>query len=392
MFAGLTVRARVCRLHGRVEGTATIVAVFVVVIVGAVIAGGYFVAAQQFRIGKAGRQANAAFYAAEAGINAVSATWNVSILDSLEPGETKLLSSGELLTGDRYDVTVTRLDTAQHQHTTYFLATSTGLAHGAWGGRRQVAQILRRQLPDSLCCEAALETQGEVRITEGAAISGRDSGSAEPQCSNPGAGDRAGVLTDQGGEIKLQEGGTIDGVPAEGRREADGLEFLARAEVWFSELASDPDIEYAGGDSVAALAPAVEADGSCARSLASNWGAPGENDHPCFGYFPIIYAGGDLTISSNGRGQGILLVEGDLRIAGELEFQGLVVVRGTLSAGSGTGVYGGVLAFNTHRDSVSVTEGSQISYSSCAIRRALRGSKLYLPRPLAPYSWLEILE
>jgi hypothetical protein len=382
--------------RGQADGFATVVAVFVVVIVGAVIAGGYFVAAQQFRIGKAGRQANAAFYAAEAGINAASAEWSASVADSLEPGETRLLTSGELQTGDRYVVTLTRLDTAQHEHTAYFLATSTGLAHGPWGGRRQVALIVRRQLPDSLCCDAALETQGEVRVSGGAVVSGRDAaldpwGGVE-ECSNMGGSDRAGVLTDESGQVTVEGGGIIDGVPAEERREGSGVEFLDRAEVWFSELASDPDIEYASGDTVGTVAPAVGGDGGCARSVPTNWGAPGLSGHPCYGYFPVIYAGGDLTISAAGSGQGVLLVEGDLQILGEFDFHGIVVTRGTLTTGSGSGLHGGVLAFNTNGGSVSVSEGGQIGFSSCAVQRALRGSKLYLPHPLAPHAWLEILE
>ena len=39
-----------------------------------------------------------------------------------------------------------------------------------------------------------------------------------------------------------------------------------------------------------------------------NWGDPATPTGVCFGYFPIIYAPGNLRISG-GYGQGILLVE-----------------------------------------------------------------------------------
>ena len=62
-------------------------------------------------------------------------------------------------------------------------------------------------------------------------------------------------------------------------------------------------------------------------SVDSNWGDPLNKLSPCFNYFPIIYHQGDLSISGNGYGQGILLVEGNLTVQGRIDFYGPVIVH-----------------------------------------------------------------
>jgi hypothetical protein len=118
-----------------------------IVIIGALVGGGFFVAAQQHRIGLAGRQAGPAFYAAEAGLSAALAGWDPADMAAVEPGATSDLAAGELSSGDRYVASVTRLDAGQHDLTAYYLVTSTGLARGPRGGRRQVALLLRASVP-----------------------------------------------------------------------------------------------------------------------------------------------------------------------------------------------------------------------------------------------------
>jgi len=125
------------------QGFALVSSVFVLVIIGALVAGGYFVSAHQARIAAAGPQASSAFYAAEAGLSAGMAQWDTIQIDSLLPGRVAFLTSGRLATGDEYSVDVLRLSPGQSRSAGYYLMRSTGRAHGPRGGRRQVAVLLR---------------------------------------------------------------------------------------------------------------------------------------------------------------------------------------------------------------------------------------------------------
>jgi len=126
-------------------GFALVASVFVLVIVGALVAGGYFVSAHQVRIAAAGPQASSAFYAAEAGLSAGLAQWDSLRIDSLLPGQIVILTSGRLVSGDEYSVEVVQLDSSQDRRAAYYLIRATGRAHGPRGGRRQVALLLKAQ-------------------------------------------------------------------------------------------------------------------------------------------------------------------------------------------------------------------------------------------------------
>src|SRR5205823_14473556 len=87
--------------------------------------------------------------------------------------------------------------------------------------------------------------------------------------------------------------------------------------------------------------PSFNADSSCNTSDVGNWGDPnraallGGVAGRCEGYFPIIYAPGNLAV--NGRtGQGLLLVAGNLSIQGNFTFYGQIITRGSVKL-TGTG-------------------------------------------------------
>ena len=116
----------------------------------------------------------------------------------------------------------------------------------------------------------------------------------------------------------------------------------------------------------------------CNAAVETNWGEPTVATDPCFNYFPIIYHYGNLKLQG-GRGQGILLVEGDLTATGGMVFYGPVFVTGTLSttgnSGQGAKFFGGVIAGNVALDDLTkLAGGALVSYSSCAVKRALAGS------------------
>jgi hypothetical protein len=115
--------------------------------------------------------------------------------------------------------------------------------------------------------------------------------------------------------------------------------------------------------------------GACNTADYRNFGEPNKaNGGPCLDYYPIIYSSGNLTLNT-GRGQGILLVEGDLQVQGGFEFYGPVIVRGTLkTAGTGGHFNGGVMAANVDLDQNVVIGNALISFSRCAILKALNAS------------------
>jgi hypothetical protein len=101
---------------------------------------------------------------------------------------------------------------------------------------------------------------------------------------------------------------------------------------------------------------------------------------------------GDLGLSGSGSGQGILLVEGNLYAQGRIDFYGPVIVTGSVNV-RGTGgddvkFYGGILARDVSLDDNRLTGNATVNYSSCAIRRALRGSAVV--SPLNERGWVQL--
>jgi hypothetical protein len=371
--------------------------VFAIVIVAAVVSVGYLAAGQQFRVGVAGRQGNAAFYAAEAGLSAGLSHWD-STIAGLLAGATTRLASDRLSSGAAFEVRLTRIDAGLDDSLAHYLMVSTGRAEGPWGGRRQVALLLRARSPNGLCCAAAFATSGDLAVSDAAVISGFDRvpegwASAPGVCDDPSISDGPGVVVYGEGSLTESRGATVLGRPATRREAADRADFLASADRWFADLAGLADLRLPAGAVLDRLEPAGGPGLTCDRTVSSNWGAPEIPGHPCFDYLPIIHSQGDLHIAARGSGQGVLLVEGDLAIDHGFMFFGVVVVRGSLRvAGQGTRLRGAAIVFNADLEGSEVTSGARIDLSNCPLTRALRGPKLYLPHPLAEFAWLEILE
>jgi hypothetical protein len=380
------------------DGFALIVAVVAVLIIAALANGGLYIAMQQSRAGSAGSRAAAALYAAEAGLSVALANWNAVALDSLTPGATIAVASGRLVSGESYAVRIRRLDSGQDARPAYYLALSTGRAHGAWGGRRQVALLLRAGPSDDLCGGAALTARGELRVAAGGVVGGGDrvpeTWAADPTiCAGRDPGGRPGVITEDGALVRLEPGGVIEGSPPVLQSSSHEANPWADMERRFRDLAERADVVYRRDTRLAEIRPRVDAQGECARSASGNWGAPALPGHACFDFLPIIYAAGDLLIESAGSGQGVLLVDGNLTLRGGFEFYGVVIVKGRVTlTDQGSRVHGGAWVDNADPESSLVGGGAGIGYSSCAIRRAVLGSKLQVPHPLAQFAWLEILE
>jgi len=377
------------------RGIAVLLTLFALVIIGALAVGGFFVSFRQTRAVAAGVQGDAALYAAEAGLRAGFLLLDSVAVDSIQPGQQWLLTEGSLVGGDSYAVQVSRWDADPESAARYFLLTAAGLAAGPRGGRRVVAAMIRQLPAREFCCPGALETRGVVSLESGSATSGLDFGpsawAAFPELCRDGVpGDRPGVIT-AAAQIRQAAAAIVEGDPPVSTNA--GPSEYGDVVRWIEELAGRSDHWYPGGSILAGPNPRVWANGECALSAWDNWGAPNLPAHPCFAYFPVIHVSGDLTVVGPGTGQGVLLVEGDLTIGGGFEFFGVVLVGGSLVVGGGESqVWGGLRVGNSPPDTVRVLGGARLQYSGCAVRRAVQGSKVQGPHPLAQFGWFEILE
>jgi hypothetical protein len=375
------------------RGVAAILAVVALVVMGALVTGGLVVAARQARIGYGEAKVAAAFYAAESGLSATFAAWDPGAATTLAPGTTRPAWTGRLATGDAFDAWLTRLDDGANDRHAFYLLTSTGRAHGAFGGLRQLGLLLRSPDPSRWCCEAAVTAAGDLRLEGDGAILGLGTRPGAwlgvPDLCEAHESPRAGLLTDSRDRLRRSREATIEGAPQVRALPAGRLNVTHEVESAFWELVGQADIVLPRGTRLDSVAAGLDAGGHCTSARRENWGAPLEPDHPCFDFLPVIVAEGDLAIGAAGRGQGILLVTGDLDVLGGFEFYGTVIVLGATWLRGGR-IFGSLLALGA--GGVTLTDGGQVAFSECAISRALRSAKLVLPHPLAQFSWLEILE
>jgi hypothetical protein len=348
----------------RRSGFALPVAVFAIVIIGALVAGAFFASTQEFRIGTNTIQQTRALSAAEFGLNETHANWNSRWNTTMQRGEMRTLtpatSDGSVAT-----VRVTRLNDQA------FLVASEGSSGQA---RRRTAKLLVLNVPQ-LNMLAALTTRGATKIGGSSFIDGNDHNYDGWECPTAGP-PLAGIASSDTSEITragCQNYNCVAGSPkvVETPAAADTSTYFNFGSLDWAQLTAMAS-KYASGGKTAL--PSV-ANGACDEADVSNWGEPYKaNGGPCVEYYPIIYSDGHLTMNG-GRGQGILLVEGDLHVQGGFEFFGPVIVRGMLKT-SGTGGHfnGGVLAANVELDQNVVIGNAVIEFSRCTLMKALNGS------------------
>jgi Tfp pilus assembly protein PilX len=137
----------------------------------------------------------------------------------------------------------------------------------------------------------------------------------------------------------------------------------------------------------------VNGETKCDYADARNWGEPKTIVTQCQNYFPIVLGtssfGNPFKISGN-YGQGILLADGDLELSGGFEWYGLILVKGSFKiTGTGAKVFGSVIAQNGATvDDNTLSGNTEIGYSTCAISRALNG--VAPVRPAGTRAWTQL--
>ena len=375
------------------RGIALAVAVFALVVIGALVAGAFYSGRLEQQTGRNTLMAAEAAEAAEAGMGQAMEGLNTTTMLAMviDPDTVDGVDLGTVTVAPNRTAASRINRLSEH----VFLLRSTGKRNDASGGqlaRRSIGQLIRLVQID-LDVQAGLTALGNVDLTGSSEVSGIDGvpdlwSAAGVNC--PPLEDVTGIRYNEG-DVKYSGNGTVEGVPDTLR---DNTLTANKMKEDFDKLKALATLVVQSGNPPATGPVHVGDPARCDKTVESNWGEPAIQTDPCSNYFPIIYHNGNLALQG-GRGQGILLVEGDLTATGGMVFYGPVFVSGTFStAGNknqGAKFYGGVIAGNVLLDDTNKLSGQAlVSYSSCAVRRALQNSST--PAALRERSWVQIYQ
>jgi hypothetical protein len=358
------------------RGMALAVTLFALVIIGILVSGTLFSGRLEEQSGSNTIYGSQAAEAAEAGTSDVLGTVTAPALLALTAGGAAS-DLGTLSLGGRVDATreILRLTSS------VFLVRSTGTRRNAAGAplATRTSGTLVRLVTPHLLMRGGLTAIGQINVTGNATVSGIDTTSpvwksAGVEC--PPEADKAGVVYN--GTLNQNGSSVITGNPP---KQADPTMTPDNqlGGTNFSQLKNLATM-ILGSNNLSDLGPSVtnNVPPTCNTAVQNNWGAPLDPASPCFNYFPIIYHYGNLSLSGQGAGQGILLVEGNLNVQGQISFFGPVIATGSVDVrGTGTDdvkFYGGIIASDVQLDDNRLSGNATVLYSSCANRRALQGS------------------
>src|SRR5216117_3468896 len=198
------------------RGMALAVAIFALVIVGALIAGAFFAGTQEQRVGENQRRVQASFGVAEAGVQERVMSWkpdsmnkrptypadSVVISPAVAPGGTGTYFGYSYKLGNNvFLIDVTGRDRA---------SANGPLAGGA--GARQRIGMITRLAPVDFGIHASLTTQGGVSLSGNADVNGYDQvPTGWVNCDPPGA-PQAGIR-DPGANVGTSGNGAVQGYP-----------------------------------------------------------------------------------------------------------------------------------------------------------------------------------
>lgn len=374
------------------RGMALAVAIFALVVVGALVAGAFFAGTQEQRVGENQRRVMTSFGVAEAGVQERMVVWDPTTQNRVKqypessvviptlsaPGGTGSYNG----TWYRMGPNIFLIDVTGRDANTSAGAVSSG------GGARQRVGMIARIAPIEFGIRASLTTQGGVSVGGTAEIDGNDQiPTGWASCDPPGP-PQAGVR-DNGGTVGTSGSGEVNGnPPVVNDPTITSASFTTFGGATYAQLASRATITMGSGN--------INTDPSfvgtaCNRNDPYNWGDPHNPTSPCGNYFPIIHVAGSLIVN-NTQGQGILLVDGDLTVNGSWDFYGIVIIQGDLrTAGGGTAdahFWGGVMAKNADLSTQSLNGHATLNFSSCSILAALQAQSPI--SPMRQRGWVQL--
>lgn len=371
------------------DGFALPVALMAIMVIGALVTGGFYASSHDGRTRAGTDLSDQAFHVAEYGLESALGTWRNADLTALSVGETRTYPAEPVSSGG--DPVGSYTLRARSIGPTMFLVSSEGtVTAGSQTASRVVGSIVRTVTP-VMPATTALAIHGGLSIGEGSQVRGDDSGG--PGCA---VGDAvAGVTAFDSTRVDERSRDRVSGSPPVVVDAAlDRAALIDFGAMTVTDLMAHATRVYDAGASASGMAPATTTDISghevCDVSVKSNWGAPNDPASACHAELPIIHAKGDLEVG-RGTGQGILMVEGDLVVSGPFTFYGVVIVLGGLrTTGPGNLLEGSVIVRGSGQLDAgpSTLDGSRIQYSACRTRRAFDGA--LRPRPLAARAWMDL--
>jgi hypothetical protein len=376
-------------LMRRREGFALPAAILAMVVIGALVTGGFYAASHENRISTSSDHAADALRIAEQGLSETVGAVTRPRLQAMAPHGT-LTHDGQVGTGRRagtYAVQVRRLGDTD----AYFLISTGTITRGSQVFSRQASQLVRIRRFD-LVPRASLQILADIAVTGNSTISGFDEDPTGWTGCEDGE-DTSGV-TNLTGPFPTQGAALVEGDPAiEGDPNMTDDDFTDFGDYDYDGLAALASRVYPSSTTLTGIGP-VASGGVCSTGVNLNWGAPENQSHACRDFFPIIHARGNLILS-NGTGQGILLVDGDLSLTGNFRFYGITIVRGTLNTtGTGNHMSGTTLVMSgggSVGDPSMSAGNSTLQYSSCAVNRAASMTQNFMyAAPVAYRSWIDL--
>ena len=337
----------------RQRGIALAATVFALVALAALLAGLWFAACQESRVGANVVAERQAFDAAEAGLDAALAGWDVGALDRLPVNDT-VGFAGSLAGGG-----ATYLGTVRRLGPWLFLVSSTGSDRR--GSSRRTLAAVAHLSPLRLGVEAALVASGPVRLGAGALVDALapDTGRG---CEGMARG-AIGVVLGAAADLQMSScpgGSCLRGNPAA------SVDSTLRGE-------PVPLLGEAGWATLVAAAETIRA-GRAAPPAAPAWVAPGDFE---------LAAGAP-------SGPGILLVQGDLLLQDGAQFTGLVVVRGKLVMRGGGGTIRGAAIVGGADLAAPAGARASLVHSACVVAQVLAAAAP--ARRLRERSWTAVYQ
>lgn len=374
------------------RGIALAVAIFALVIVGALVAGAFFAGTQEQRMGDNTRRMQQSFGVAEVGSGQQVATWDPATRNAtpVYPAGSITLPESPSASGV-YGGRIIKLNANMYliDITAQDSATRSGKLRTT-GGARQRIGLITRVIPLQLNVQASLTTQGGASLSGNAAVDGNDhTPPGWDDCDSLSA-PMAGIRVN--GSVSTSGNATVTGVPPVLQ---DGTvndnTFTQYGDVTYDMLAARATIVLAAG--TYRTEPST-LNGVCNKNDLLNWGDGLNPNSPCANHFPIIHIAGASGVTTlNGiQGQGILLVDGDLNVQGSYEFFGVTIIRGRLKTAGGGSTdahfWGTVMAQNVDLELQNLSGTATLNYSKCAIVQALQMTQPVMP--VVSRSWVQL--
>ncbi|MGH7507664.1 MAG: pilus assembly PilX N-terminal domain-containing protein [Longimicrobiales bacterium] len=373
-------------------GSALVIALMGVLVLELAVAGVLYVATQEVLIARAYAQRLRARSAAESGVNTALARWPADSLRVLPEGGVYRFAAanGQLRGGASFAAEIERL------RGRWFLVRGEGRTVAGGPPAANAAALISMLETESLWRDfpAAVVAAGDVDVGPAARIDALRADAVPPPWNATtcpaiapadalaalGALNRPALGASPASNVSIDPAALLVGVPAIQRDSAlsptPGAERIGPLDL--GAVASGADRIESG---VLQLTPA-SAGANCNTGAASNWGDPSDPASPCADYVPLIYAPGDLEVTS-GAGQGLLVVRGRLRLATGTRFVGAILALGGAEV---QGSIVGALRTGTGTSNIS----GDIDYNVCALWRAFtragpfrrphrRGDRWWLP-------------